>query len=187
MINTQHAEQKEKVGFKLNIKNHISEHKKWYSFQAVIFILAGISAMVLPSATALGFGLVIGVVLIVSGAAQAIASFSSKAHWWSLFSALLSLIVGSLMIFNPVAGTVAIATLLAVFLAIEGIAELFLSFQFRSVKNWGWLLFSGVISLFLAFLIFSGWPGASLVFLGVIIGINLLLYGVSLIALTKSV
>jgi len=185
-MNTNHLQEEGRVNLKWDVRKHILEHRGWYSFQGIVFILAGILAIVLPSATAIGFGFIIGALLIISGAAQAIASFTSKAHWWSLFSALISLIVGSLMLFHPLTGTIAIATLLAVFLVIEGVVELLMSFQYRSVKNWGWLLFSGSVSLFLGLIIFAGWPSASLVFLGVIIGINLLLYGVSLIAITKS-
>lgn len=170
----------------VEITQRISEHKGWYIFQGIVFVIAGILAIILPSVTAIGFGILIGVLLLVSGFIQAIASLSSKSHWWTLVSALLSLVVGTLMVFNPVAGTVALATILAIFLVLEGITELFLAFQFKPVKNWGWLLLSGLISLLLAFIVFAGWPGASLVVLGIIIGINLLLYGMALLAITKA-
>lgn len=46
---------------------------------------------------------------------------------------------------------------------------------------------SGLVSLVLAGLLFAGWPGATVMFLGIIIGINLLFYGISLLALTASI
>lgn len=170
-----------------NITQHISDHRGWYIFQGIAFIIAGILAIILPGVTAIGFGLVIGALLLASGIIQAIASFSSKSHWWSLASALLSLVVGALIIFNPVAGTIALATILAIFLFLEGITELFLAFQLKPIKNWGWLLLSGVVSLVLAVIVFAGWPGASVVLLGVLIGINLLFYGSALLAITHAV
>ncbi len=183
---TDHDEKMHLTDISLNITQQVSEHRRWYIFQGIVFVVAGLLAIILPAATAIGFGLVIGALLLVSGFIQAIASFGSKLHWWSLVSAFLSLIVGVLMIFNPVAGTVAVATILAVFLVLEGITELFLAYQLRPVKNWGWLLLSGLASLVLAYIVFAGWPSTSLVVLGIIIGINLLLYGVALLAITKA-
>lgn len=169
------------------IESAIAEHRGWYMFQAVVFILAGILAMILPSATAVGFELLIGALLVASGLTQCIASLRSKTHWWSLLSSVVSLLVGGFMLFNPTAGTLALATILAVFLAIEAVIELLLSLSFRPARNWGWLLLSGLVSLGLAILLFAGWPGATVVFLGIIIGINFLLYGISLLALTVRV
>ncbi len=169
------------------VESAIAEHRGWYMFQGVIFILAGILAMVLPSATAVGFELLIGALLLVSGLIQGIASLRSKTHWWSLLSSMASVIIGGLMLFNPAAGTLALATILAVFLAIEGVTELLLSLQFRPASNWGWLLLSGLVSLGLAILLFVGWPGLTIAFLGIIIGINFLLYGISLLAMTAKV
>ncbi|MDB2414815.1 DUF308 domain-containing protein [Rickettsiales bacterium] len=174
------------VNVKKNIAQHVNQYKNWYKFQGIVFIIAGILAIILPSATAIGFSFLIGALLIISGFIQAVACFRTKSHWWSTISALLSLIIGLLMIFNPVAGTVALATILAVFLLLEGIIEIILSFQFRSVKNWDWLLLSGLVSLILAYIVFSGWPGASLILLGIIIGINLLLYGIALFVIARS-
>jgi len=166
------------------IESNIAEHRGWYMFQGTVFILAGILAMTLPSVTALGFELLIGALLLISGLIQVFASFRSKTHWWALLSGIASVVVGGLMLFNPAAGTLALATILAIFLAIEGITEILLSLQFRPARNWVWLLLSGLVSLGLGVLLFAGWPGATVVFLGIIIGINFLLYGVSLLAMT---
>lgn len=169
------------------IEASIAEHRGWYVFQGIVFILAGALAIFLPNATALGFNILIGALLIVSGLVQGFASLRSGMHWWSLISALASLIIGGLMLFYPMTGMIALATVLAVFLTIEGVTELMLAFQFKPARNWGWMLFSGIISLLLAVLLFAGWPGVTVMFLGIIIGVNLLLYGISLLALTASV
>lgn len=169
-----------------HIEMTLAQHRGWYIFQGIIFVLIGLMAMILPTATAVGFELLLGALLLASGIIQAIASLRSKTHWWALASSLTSLVIGGLMVFYPVAGTLAIATLLAIFLVIEGVIELLLAFQFRSLRNWRWLMFSGAVSLLLGFLLFAGWPATTLAFLGIVIGINLLFYGVALLALTAS-
>lgn len=170
-----------------DIESAVSRHRRWYIVQAVVFMLAGILAMALPSATAIGLELLIGVLLLISGAVQGYISLRSRLHVWALVSSVASLVVGILMLFNPMAGTIALATVLAIFLLIEGIVELLLAFEFRPMRFWGWLAFSGFISLVLAALLFAGWPDTTVLFLGVVIGINLLLYGLALLFLTWAV
>lgn len=185
-MNTNHDLKNNLTNMGSTITQQISEHRGWYIFQGIAFVIAGGLAILLPSFTAIGFGLVIGALLLVSGGIQAVASIKSKFHWWSWVSALLSLVVGALMIINPVAGTVALATIVAIFLLLEGITELFLAFTLKPIKSWIWLLLSGLVSLVLALIVFAGWPGASLILLGVMIGINLIFYGLALLFITKA-
>lgn len=166
------------------IEGKITRYRGWYIVQALIFIMAGILAIVLPAATAVGFEFLIGALFLISGTVQIFASFRSKVHWWSLLSGLLSVVAGGIMLANPAMGTLALATVLAVFLTVEGVFELLLAFQFRPARNWIWLLTSGLVSLVLALLLFAGWPETTIVYLGIIIGVNFLLYGVSLLAMT---
>jgi uncharacterized membrane protein HdeD (DUF308 family) len=170
-----------------SIESNIAEHRSWYMLQGGVFILAGLLAVILPSATAIGIELLIGALLLVSGIVQAFASFRCRVHWWSLLSSLASVVVGGLMLSSPSTGTLALATIVAIFLAIEGVAELLLSFQFRPARNWVWLMLSGLTSVVLATLLFVGWPAETIVFLGIIIGVNFLLYGASIIAVATSV
>lgn len=178
-LETQHM-----ADLRQSIESEITEHRRWYALQGIAFILIGVLAITLPGITAMGFELLIGALLLSSGIVKAFASVRSKTHWWSLLSSLVLIIFGGLLLFKPVAGILALATLLTLFLAIEGTTELLLSFKFRPAKNWGWLMFSGLVSLGLAFLLFAGWPEVTVAVLGIFIGISLLLYGLSLLAIT---
>src|SRR4029450_4655284 len=44
---------------------------------------------------------------------------------------------------------------------IQGVISIFGALQLRPLAGWGWGLFDGIITLILAFLIFSGWPGGA--------------------------
>lgn len=169
---------------KEKLKTSIEDHRNWYIFQGIIFLLAGVLAIVLPVLSAIGFEIIAGAVLFVSGVVQIIAAYRSQMHWWVWLSGGLSIVVSGLMLLYPIAGTIALASLLAAFLLLEGIFEILLSLEIRPLKNWGWILFSGIVSLLLAILLFLNWPGTTVWFLGVVVGINLLLYGFSILSLT---
>jgi uncharacterized membrane protein HdeD (DUF308 family) len=61
----------------------------------------------------------------------------------------------------------------------EGVLETVLFFQFRTLPGSGWVLFDGLVSLFLAYLIWRPWPGSSIWAIGTILGINLITSGLT--------
>jgi uncharacterized membrane protein HdeD (DUF308 family) len=50
-------------------------------------------------------------------------------------------------------------------------------------QRWGWMLLSGVVDLFVAAIILLGLPGSFAWALGLIVGINLLFGGASMLAM----
>jgi uncharacterized membrane protein HdeD (DUF308 family) len=168
---------------KIRMEDKIADNRGWHIFQSIVFIIAGILAFILPVATVTGLEILIGILLITSGFIQAFASFMAPIYWWVLFSALLSITIGGIMLYMPLLGVIALATLVTIFLFLEAIFELFLAYQFRSIKRWWWLLIAGGVTLLLAFFLLAGWPNVPVLFLGIMIGINFLLYGIGIFAL----
>jgi uncharacterized membrane protein HdeD (DUF308 family) len=64
----------------------------------------------------------------------------------------------------------------AVFLA-EGVLELVVFFQFRALPGSGWILFDGIVTLLLAYVIWRPWPSSSTWAIGTIVGVNLIVSG----------
>ena len=60
------------------------------------------------------------------------------------------------------------------------------SLRLRPVPGWGWWLFDGVVSVLLAVLIFSGWPGNSVRIVALLVGIKLIVSGFNRLALTMA-
>jgi len=167
------------------VRQRISEHRNWYRTQGIVFILLGISALVMPYATALAINLILGVALTIAGLFQLYSALKTSHKLAPGLSGLLALITGVLLLTFPLSGTIAVGTLIAVFLLLEGIIEAATATSFRPFQGWLWLLFSGFLSILLAILVIAGWPSMTLLFYGVVIGINLILLGISLLTLTK--
>lgn len=155
--------------------------------QGLIFSILGIIAIGLPVITSMSLTIFVGVFLLIVGLMLLIQLVQHKgeaAFWMPLIGALIAIGLGGYMVFHPVHGVMILATLLLVWFIAHGFMEVILAFQLKgSNANWGLMLLSGIITLLLAVIIIASWPASSLVILGILFGINLLLYGIALCAL----
>lgn len=98
---------------------------------------------------------------------------------------MLSILLGGALLILSGAGLVSLTYLLIAFFVAEGIVTIMYALDHRRElsQRWGWLVVSGVVDLFVAFIILMGLPGAVAWALGLIVGINLLFGGASMIAM----
>jgi uncharacterized membrane protein HdeD (DUF308 family) len=87
----------------------------------------------------------------------------------------------------PISGIVTLTLLIAAFFFVEGVIQLMIGFQMRSLQGWGWMVFSGIISILLAGLIWSEFPGSARWVIGLLVGVNLLIFGLSQLFLVFSI
>ncbi len=162
----------------------------WLLVMGIVYVIAGFVAIGHPIIASYTVELVIGVILLVGGVISIIGSFFSG-NWKSLLliliSGILYLIVGYLLLQNPLQGVVTLTLLLAAFLFVEGIFKIIHAFQMNPTPNWGWLLISGIASLILGVLIYAGFPSSSTYILGLLVGIYFLVNGFSMIMFSFAV
>ena len=152
--------------------------------EGILFVLIGFAAISLPGLFTLSIELLIGVLFVIGGIAQgvrAINAIHQKGSWVSVVSALLSLGVGILLLAYPLSGVVTLTLLLALFFVLDGVSKISLAWSFKGNSQWGWLVFSGILSLILAFLIGSQLPGSAAWVIGLLVGINMVFFGTALI------
>lgn len=164
----------------------IRENRGWFIGLGLAFMVLGVLAIVLPFAGSLVTALVIGWLLVIAGIMQGVHAFRSP-RWanrgWAIAGAVIQVIAGLLVVAFPLSGTLSITLILAAFLAAEGVLRIIRAVQHRSLPAWGWLLFDGILSLVLGVLILAGWPSTAVWALGLLVGINLLFGGSSMLLL----
>ncbi len=96
----------------------------------------------------------------------------------SWLKSILLLAVGILLFVFPEAGVATLTLLLALYFIMDAAINFALAKQIYPMKGWGWMVFNGIITFLLALLAAWGWPQTSGIFLGVIVGVSLLLDGV---------
>lgn len=170
------------------VNAEIRNHWKAYLIEGILLLIFGLGAILLPLLAGLTIAILLGWMFFVSGLAGLAFSFWTRkgpGFWWSLASAVLALIAGIILIAQPVQGILTITFVIGVYFLAEGVATIMYALQHRSKmsESWGWMLASGVIDILVAFIIISGWPGTAAWVIGLLVGINLVFGGSSLIAL----
>lgn len=152
----------------------------WFLVLGVALVIVGALAICLPALATEITIFALGWLLIVGGVIQAIHAFTAG-KWggtvWELLTAILYGIVGILLLANPVLSMFALTIFLVAFLLIEGFFQIITAFQVRDNSSWGWVLFSGVVAIVLAGMIWFNMPSDALWVLGLLIGVNIIFSG----------
>jgi uncharacterized membrane protein HdeD (DUF308 family) len=155
----------------------------WAIAAGVLLIFAGFEALASPYFAALFASLWVAWGLVFGGAAELLSAYSmAENRMWKVLLGLLYLAVGVYMLMNPGPGLVAVVLVLAWLFLVQGVISIFGALQLRPLPGWGWWLFDGIVTLLLAMLIFSGWPGNSVRIIAIVVGISLIVSGVNRLA-----
>jgi uncharacterized membrane protein HdeD (DUF308 family) len=107
-------------------------------------------------------------------------------HWAGFFShvllAILFGIVGLLMVVKPVISAEAATVLMSMFFLISGLYQLLASL-WTHLPGWGWQALNGIIAAGMGVLILAQWPVSGLWVIGLFVGIDLIFFGWTWIAL----
>lgn len=150
----------------------------------IITIILGVLSMGAPLATGLAVALLLGGILVVTGIAQTIYAFQAQSMGRGILRLLfggVTLIAGLVIIAQPGMALATLTLFLAAYFAVDGLVTIFASFQVSKGK--GWLLFNGILTLILGVLIWRGWPASTVVVVGVLVGIRLVVAGMTMMAL----
>ncbi|MEP7328776.1 MAG: DUF308 domain-containing protein, partial [Betaproteobacteria bacterium] len=161
----------------------------WVTIWGVLLIIAGIIAIMQPAVAALGFSLVLAWIFVFAGVVQGVYAFQQRNQTglaWKLLAAIATLVLGVIMLSNPIASIATLALVIGAFIFASGISSVMLGMRLKGQKGSGWVLFDGALSIVLALLIAMGWPENSIAFIGILVGICLISGGMWRIILGRA-
>jgi uncharacterized membrane protein HdeD (DUF308 family) len=163
----------------------VRDHWILYLIEGIILVLLGLLAAFVPPLVGT---ILFGWLFLVSGIAGLITTFMTRhapGFWWSLLSSILAVGVGLILFVQPELGTATLTFLLIAFLVLEGIVTTMFALDHRRELSgrWGWMLVSGIVDLSLAAVILIGLPETTAWAMGLIVGVNMVLGGVSMIGM----
>jgi uncharacterized membrane protein HdeD (DUF308 family) len=169
------------------MSNVIQETKGWFLVAGIILILLGAAAIAVPLAASVAVEILFGWIFVLSGVVTIVHSLralNSGKCILRLLGGILYLAIGIMFLRYPLEGVLTLTLLLAILFMFEGIIKIAVALQLRPISNWGWMLAGGIAALILAAIIFSGYPGDVAWILGLLVGINLIFGGWTMLMLS---
>jgi uncharacterized membrane protein HdeD (DUF308 family) len=149
---------------------------------SILLIIFGFLAITLPTATSIGVALLIGWLVLFGGLVQCIHAFQSKGIGhivWKLLVAVFYVAAGAYLIARPALGLASLTLALAIFFTAEGVVDVVAYLSTRKSGGSAWMLLDGIVTLALGLMIWNRWPGTSLWVIGTLVGINMLMTGIT--------
>jgi uncharacterized membrane protein HdeD (DUF308 family) len=133
--------------------------------------------------------LTFGWVLVLSGLVWFVGAFQARS-WGGVFvymlNAILRCATGYALLRRPDAGAIAVTMLLAVLFVVGGTFRT-LSASMIQFPGWGWTVLSGAVAILLGLTLLTDWAAASTFFVGLAIGVDLILDGSALVAFAGAI
>ncbi|SHH10599.1 HdeD family acid-resistance protein [Bradyrhizobium erythrophlei] len=166
----------------------VHEHWKAFLFEGILLVILGLAAMIVPPLASLAVTIFLGWLFLISGIAGLALTFWARrmpGFWWSLISAVLGIVAGIVLLARPVEGTLTLTIVVGAYFLAEGVATIMYALEHRRElsERWSWLLVAGIMDLLIAAVIIAGLPGSALWAVGLLVGINLLFGGATLIGM----
>jgi uncharacterized membrane protein HdeD (DUF308 family) len=154
----------------------------WSIALSVLMIIAGILAMASPLVAGIAVTRLVGWLLLFSGALHFVYAFRGggvAAVLWEILLAAVYALVGFYILANPAVGLASLTFAIVLYLFVEAIVEFAASYMTRHESGSGWLLFDGIVTLLLAFMIWGTWPSSGIWAIGTLVGVSMLFSGIS--------
>src|SRR5712671_6820296 len=172
----------------LRMRDAVREHWKAFLFEGILLVILGLAAMIVPPLASLAVTIFLGWMFLISGVGGLIATYWARnmpGFWWSLISAALAVLAGLILLARPVQGVLTLTIVVGAYFLAEGVTSIMYALEHRRELSgrWSWLLIAGLMDLLIAFIVIAGLPGSAEWVLGLLVGINLLFGGATLIGM----
>src|SRR5215813_11488936 len=167
----------------------VRAHWKVFLIEGILLAILGLAAMIVPPLASLAVTIFLGWMFLVTGIAGLVISFWARAmpgYWWSLISAALAVLAGGILLARPMQGVLTLTIVVGAYFLAEGVTTIMYALEHRKELSgrWSWLLVAGLMDILIAFFIFAGLPGSAEWAIGLLVGINLLFGGATLIGMS---
>jgi len=156
----------------------------------VLLIIFGMVAISSPFLAAVAVNVAIAWLIALAGVVHLMLAF--RAHGagsmiWKLLVGIAYILFGAYLIMHPVLGVASLTLILASLFLIEGILNIILFFKMRSLGGSSWVLVDGIITLVLGLMIYRQWPSSSAWAIGILVGVSMIISGVTRVMLSLAV
>ena len=152
----------------------------WLLFLGIAFLILGIIGLSRAFALTVASVYFFGFLILIGGVIQLFESSKCKGWkgiFWHLIISIIYILVGIQIIARPLVASTLITLIIAIGIILVGILRVVMAIQLRGLPNWGWPLFTGIVSILLGLVIAARWPVSGLFVIGLFVAIELIIHG----------
>jgi uncharacterized membrane protein HdeD (DUF308 family) len=173
------------------MREAVKAHWKAYLFEGILLAVLGVAALIVPPLASLAIAIVLGWMFLIGGIGGLVATYlarSTPGFWWSLISAALAVLAGLILLARPMQAVLTLTIVLGAYFLAEGVATIMYALAHRRELSgrWSWLLISGLVDIAISFMVITGLPSSAEWAIGILVGINLLFGGATLIGMAMA-
>ena len=146
----------------------------------LVMIALGILAVLMPFTTGIAVSIFVGWIIVFSGSVHVASSFAASGaggFLWRMLIGIVYVVGGGYLAFHPTLALESLTLVVAAIFFVEGVLDTIVFFQLRTLPGSGWILFDGLMTLVVAYLIWRPWPSSSGWAIGLLVGVNLIVSG----------
>lgn len=162
----------------------------WSIVCGALLVVLGVLAVGSPVLAAVAVNALIAWLIVLAGIVHLALAFQSHRAGGLLWRALVGVayvFFGLYLIAHPALGVVSLTLVLASLFLVEGIFDIALFFRMRPMGGSGWILVDGIVTLLLGLMIYLQWPSSSSWAIGTLVGVSLIVSGVTRLMLSFAV
>lgn len=166
------------------VLQNVSSKMRLMGWLSIVF---GGLAIAMPWIAGQSILMMVGILVMAAGIMRMIWAFQAGSLGKGILVFLigvLTLLAGIAVIAHPLMSSAVLTIMLAVYFLADGVSELISAFSVKEGK--GWLLFDAVVTVMLGIMIFTGFPLAGTVAIGVFLGIKLLFVGITMLTIRSA-
>jgi uncharacterized membrane protein HdeD (DUF308 family) len=168
----------------------VRQASTWSILWGVSLIVLGMLAIGSPLLAAIAVNVVIAWLVVLAGVVHLIIAFHAHRAGsliWRLLVGLAYVFIGMYLIAHPALGVASLTLVLASLFLVEGIFDIVLFFRVRSTQGSSWVLIDGIVTLLLGLMIYLQWPSSSAWAIGTLVGVSMIISGVTRVMLSLAV
>lgn len=166
------------------VLQNVSSKMRLMGWLSIVF---GGLAIAMPWIAGQSILMMVGILVMAAGIMRMIWAFQAGSLGKGILVFLigvLTILAGIAVIAHPLMSSAVLTIMLAVYFLADGVSELISAFSVKEGK--GWLLFDAVVTIMLGIMIFTGFPLAGTVAIGVFLGIKLLFVGITMLTIRSA-
>lgn len=168
----------------------VRQASTWSILWGVSLILLGMLAVGSPLLAAVAVTAVVSWLIVFAGVVHVIIAFHAHRAGsliWRLLVGIAYLCFGAYLLMHPALGVASLTLVLASLFVLEGVFDIALFFRMRSMQGSSWVLIDGIVTLIVGLMIYTQWPSSSAWAVGTLVGVSLIISGVTRLMLSFAV